>query len=93
MKITQVDFYGEERGNFIRYATIVIDGAVVVRGLKLIRRAPASILIAMPSRKKIDDTHEDVVHPANSEARKIIEQAVLEAWAQATPINPNVKEK
>ena len=82
MKITRVDFYGEERGNFIRYSTIIIDGAVVIRGLKLIRRPDATILIAMPSRKKMDDTHEDMVHPANAEARQIIESAVLDAWVK-----------
>lgn len=81
MKITQVNFYGESRGNFIRYSAIVIDGAVVIRDLKLIRRADNSIMIAMPSRKKLDDSHEETVHPTNAEARQIIERAVLQAWA------------
>lgn len=86
ISVTRVDFYGEERGNFIRYSTIIIDGAVVIRGLKLIRRPDATILIAMPSRKKMDDTHEDMVHPANAEARRVIESAVLDAWLkQAAP--------
>ena len=80
MKITRVGFYGEGRGNFLCYSTIIIDGAVVVRGIKLIRRPDTTILVAMPSRKKMDDTHEDMVHPANAEARKIIEDAVLDAW-------------
>lgn len=82
MKITRVDFYGEERGNFLRYSTIIIDGAVVVRGLKLIRRPDTSILVAMPQRKTINDTHEEMVHPVNVEARRVIEDAVLEAWRQ-----------
>ena len=85
MKITRVDFYGEERGNFLRYSTIIIDGAVVVRGIKLIRRPDTTILVAMPSRKKMDDTHEDMVHPANAEARQIIESAVLGAFMKLTP--------
>lgn len=80
MKITCVEFYGVERGSFLRYSTITIDGAMVIRGLKLIRRPDATILVAMPQRKRIDDTHEDMVHPANAEARKVIESAVLDAW-------------
>ena len=81
MRITKVNFYGTSKGNFIRYAVIVIDGAIVVRGIKLIRKPDTSILVAMPSRKKIDDTHEDIVHPLNAEARQVIERAVLGAWA------------
>ena len=81
MKITQVDFYGLARGNFIRYASIVIDGAVVVRGLKLIRRRDGSILIAMPTLKKLDETYEEIAHPTSPESRQIIESAVLSAWS------------
>jgi DNA-binding cell septation regulator SpoVG len=81
MKITSVDFYGAGRGNFLRYAAIVIDGAIVLRGIKLIERPDRSILIAMPSQKKIDDTHEEIAHPVNHEARKALELAVLTAWA------------
>lgn len=82
MKVTNVVFYGESRGNFIRYSAIVIDGAVVIRDLKLIRRPDSTIMIAMPSKKKLDDTHEETVHPTNAEARKIIEEAILGAWAK-----------
>lgn len=81
MKITKVEFYGTSRDNFIRYAMIVLDNSVVVRGLKLIRRPDNSIMVAMPSRKKIDDSHEDIVHPVNTEARQLVERAVLSAWA------------
>ncbi len=82
MKITSVKFYGSTRGNFIRYAVIVLDDAVVIRGIKLIRRADQSIMIAMPSHKNIYETHEDIVFPINPEARQIIEQAILSAWAR-----------
>jgi stage V sporulation protein G len=82
MKITKVEFFGEQRGNFLRYAVIVIDSALVIRGIKIIQRPDTTILIAMPSRKKIDETHEDIVHPINSEARDVIEKAVLLAWSK-----------
>jgi stage V sporulation protein G len=82
MKITSVNFYGEERGNFIRYSAIVVDGAIVIRDLKLIRRSDNTIMIAMPSKKLINESHEETVHPTNSASRKIIEEAVLGAWAK-----------
>ena len=85
MRITKVDFYGVSDGKFIRYAVIVIDNAIVIRGVKLVRRPDNSILIAMPQRKKINDVYEDIVHPHNAAARQVIEQAVLSAWA-AYPI-------
>jgi DNA-binding cell septation regulator SpoVG len=80
IKITWVEFFGESRQNFIRYATIVIDGGLAIKGLKLIRRPDKSILIAMPSRKKIDDTHEDIAYPISQECRDLIELEVLKAW-------------
>lgn len=80
MKITRVDFYGSGKGNFLTYSTIVIDGGLVVRGLKLIKREAKDILVAMPTRKKVDDTHEETVYPTNHEARRLIEEAVLNAW-------------
>lgn len=80
MKITRVDFYGLGKGNFLTYSTIIIDGGLMVRGLKLIKREAKNILVAMPTRKKVDDTHEETVSPINHEARKVIEEAVLSAW-------------
>ncbi len=81
MRVTKIDFYGVSDGKFIRYAVIVIDNAIVIRGVKLVRRPDNSIWIAMPQRKKINDVYEDIVHPHNAEARHIIENAVLSAWA------------
>lgn len=80
MRITKVEFYGTSRDNFLRYAVIVLDNCMVVRGLKLIRRPDDSIFVAMPSRKKTDDTYEDVIHPINTETRRIMEKTVLAAW-------------
>lgn len=81
MIITRVEFFGESNHNFIRYAMVVIDGMIVIKGIKLIKRPDDTILVAMPSKKKIDDSYEEIVHPVNKTARKIIEQAVLNAWA------------
>lgn len=81
MKITRVEFFGERHGNFLRYAVVVIDSALVIRGIKLIQRPDKTILVAMPNRKKMDDTYEDIVHPLNSESRRTIEQAILQAWS------------
>ena len=81
MKISKVEFYGASNGNFIRYAVIVIDGAIVIRGVKLIRRPDNSIMVAMPSRKRLDETHEEICHPVNAESRDMIEHAILSAWS------------
>ncbi len=80
MRVTSVDFFGNTNGNFLRYAIIVVDDNIVIRGIKLIHRPDGKIMVAMPSRKKIDNTHEDIVHPINSQCREIIETAILSAW-------------
>ena len=82
MRISKVEFYGHGHGNFIRYAVIVVDGGIVVRGVKLIQRPDSTIMVAMPTRKKLDESYEEICHPVNAEAREIIERAVLAAWAK-----------
>jgi stage V sporulation protein G len=41
------------------------------------------LFVAMPSRKTPDGEFRDIAHPINSQAREIIQNAVLEAYASA----------
>ncbi|AZR74953.1 septation protein SpoVG [Anoxybacter fermentans] len=80
MKITEVKVRKIERdGKFLAYATITIDDCFVVKDLKVVK-GKNGLFVAMPSRKKSDGEYIDIAHPITSEARELIQRAVLEEY-------------
>lgn len=81
MNVTRVEFYGvHPRREFLAYALIVLDDVLVIKDLKLIQLV-GRVIVAMPSKKKIDNSHEDIIYPLSPAGRELIEQAVLRAWS------------
>lgn len=60
-------------------ASITIDEAFAVHELRIIE-GNEGLFVAMPSRKAADGTFRDIAHPINVEARKMVEDVVLEAF-------------
>lgn len=60
-------------------ASITIDDCFVIHDIKVIDGAEG-YFIAMPSRKTSDGEYKDVAHPINSKTRKIVIDAILEAF-------------
>jgi stage V sporulation protein G len=58
------------------FASITLDDAFVVRGIKIIE-GQNGMFVAMPSRKRKDGDFQDVAHPITSEAREELERVVL----------------
>lgn len=88
MNITQVKIHKLDSDSKMRaYATITIDDAIVISGLKVIDSCNG-YFIAMPNRKnsKPDDgtkdykAYIDTVYPITKESRNDIQQAVLNAY-------------
>ena len=80
MKITDVrvrKVEGETRLKGV--ASITIDDAFAVHELRIIE-GNEGLFVAMPSRKAADGTFRDIAHPINVEARKMVEEIVLEAF-------------
>jgi stage V sporulation protein G len=80
MKITDVrvrKVEGETRLKGV--ASITIDEAFAVHELRIIE-GNEGLFVAMPSRKAADGTFRDIAHPINVEARKMVEEIVLEAF-------------
>jgi len=63
------------------FASITLDNAFVVRGLKIIEGA-SGLFIAMPSRKRKDGTFQDIAHPINMATREWMENQVIAAYRQ-----------
>jgi len=61
------------------FASITLDNAFVVRGLKIIDGA-SGLFIAMPSRKRKDGTFQDIAHPINMATREWMENQVIAAY-------------
>jgi len=63
------------------FASITLDNAFVIRGLKIIEGA-SGLFIAMPSRKRKDGTFQDIAHPINMATREWMENQVIAAYRQ-----------
>jgi len=63
------------------FANVTIDNAFVVRGIKIIS-GNKGYFLSMPSRKRPDGTHQDIAHPINNEARRLLEERVLAAYQE-----------
>lgn len=73
-------------------ASVVIDNAIVVKGIKVIE-GPNGLFVAMPSKPKKENgevvqengktVYNDIVHPISAEAREVFVKAILDAYNQA----------
>jgi len=61
------------------FANVTFDNAFVIRGMKIIS-GNKGLFISMPSKKRPDGTYQDIAHPVNTEMRRRIEKAVLDAY-------------
>ena len=60
-------------------ASMTIDDCFVIHDIKIIE-GQEGYFIAMPSRKASDGEYKDIVHPINTETRKLIIDVILEAF-------------
>ena len=79
MKITEVKVYPVQvSGRLKAYATMVFDDCFIVRDLKIIE-GDNGLFVSMPSRRR-KDGFRDIVHPLNSETRKLVEDSIVEEF-------------
>ncbi len=57
-------------------ASIVIDDVFVIHDLRVVN-GDKGLFVAMPSRKLPSGEFRDICHPINSDARQLIQEAVL----------------
>lgn len=80
MRITEVKVYpAKEGGRLKAYATIVFENCFIVRDLKVIE-GHKGLFVSMPSRRRKDGSFRDIVHPLNSETRKMIEDLIIDEY-------------
>ena len=79
MVITEVKVFPVNEDRLKAYVSITIEGAFVVRDLKIIE-GTGGLFVAMPSKKRKDGQFKDIAHPLNQETRDMIERMVFEAY-------------
>ena len=79
MEITEIRITLRHEEKLKAFANVTFDNALVVRGLKIIS-GNRGLFISMPSKKRKDGTYQDIAHPINTQMRRKVEKAVLEAY-------------
>ncbi len=79
MKITEVKIFPVNEERLKAYVSLTLDACFVIRDLKVIQ-GPSGLFVAMPSKKRKDGQYRDIAHPLNQETRKMIEDAVFDAF-------------
>ena len=69
-------------GKMKAIASITIDDAFVVRDIRVIE-GQNGLFVAMPSRKTPEGEFRDIAHPITSEARELIQSAILKEYETA----------
>jgi len=89
MKITEVKVYPTRENSRLKaYATIVFENSFIVRDLKVIE-GHKGLFVSMPSRRRKDGSFRDIVHPLNSETRKMIEDLIIEEYGRTAASAPS----
>ena len=66
-------------GRLRAIVSITIDGMLAVHDIKVVQ-GEERLFIAMPSRKDENGVFRDIVHPILPDARKMIEESILDAY-------------
>ena len=84
MQVTSVSVRKiEKEGSRMRgIASIVLDDSFAVHDIRIIE-GDNGLFIAMPSRKTATGEYKDIAHPINSDARKMFEDAIIDAYNKA----------
>ena len=71
--------------------SITLDNQLAVHDIKVVQ-GNSRLFVAMPSRKDENGIFRDVVHPITAEARKELENAVLDAYERQLAESEESKE-
>ena len=68
--------------NLLAFASVKINEAFVIDGIRVIS-GEKGLFVAMPSTKGKDDRYHDIAFPITAEARKLLNETVLDGYAAA----------
>ena len=77
--ITEIQVKLQDSKALKAFVSITFADCFVVRGLKIIQGMQRRF-VAMPGRKRRDDTYQDIAHPITRDYRDYLEEVVLGAY-------------
>jgi len=83
VEITEIRLTMRNEDKLKAFANVTFDDAFVIRGMKVIN-GNKGLFISMPSRRRPDGTYQDIAHPVNTDMRRLLEKAILEAYERET---------
>lgn len=95
MEITEIRLTMRNEEKLKAFANVTFDNAFVIRGMKIIS-GNKGLFISMPSKKRPDGTYQDIAHPVNTEMRRRVEKAVLDAYEKEVnrmEVSGNIKKE
>ena len=92
MQITEVRIRLANEDLVKAYASICFDDCFLVHDIKVIK-GPTGLGISFPTKKLKDGTHWDIAFPANTETRRMIQQAILAEYEKvvADPLPSEIR--
>ena len=69
-------------GRMKAIVSVTFDDALVVHDVKVVE-GDKGLFVAMPSKKMPDGEYKDIAHPISSQAREVIQSAVLAVYEEA----------
>lgn len=69
-------------GKMKAIVSVTLDDAFVVHDVKVVE-GQNGLFVAMPSRKTPEGEYRDIAHPITTDARELIQNAVLQAYQNA----------
>jgi stage V sporulation protein G len=82
MEITAIQVTLRNEDKLKAFVNVTFDNQFVIRGLKIIS-GKDGYFVSMPSRRMPHGQYRDIAHPVNSEARRLLETKVFEAYEEA----------
>ena len=97
LNITSVKIYPfvtrDTGGRTVAYAEIVIAGALLIRGIRVLESEKRGLFIGFPSQRVRRDTFIDVIEPLGRANRREIRDAVIGEYKRVTGWEPRRREK
>jgi stage V sporulation protein G len=76
MQITEITIHPTNEDLVKAYVSIVFDNCFMVGEIRVMQ-GPTGLFVSFPAKKQRDVTHRDIAFPADTETRRMIEQAIL----------------
>ena len=79
----------ETGGKTVAYAEIEIDGALLLRGIRILESEKRGLFLGFPSQRARRDRFVDLVVPLTKEARREVREAVIGEYKLQTGWEPS----